>query len=57
MVEINKELIVKNFMLFDVSLGFVNLSFAQDAPQPCGPAGELSEAFSKNVASDARCLN
>ena len=48
---------MKNFLcclLF--SLGVVNLSYAQDAPQPCGPAGKLSEEFSKNVASDARCF-
>ena len=48
---------MKNFLcclLF--SLGIVNLSYAQETPQPCGPAGQLSEEFSKNVASDARCF-
>lgn len=48
---------MKNFLcclLF--SLGIVNLSYAQETPQPCGPAGQLLEEFSKNVASDARCF-
>ena len=37
-------------------LGLTSQSFAQQAPQPCGPAGDLSPEFSKNVGADARCF-
>jgi hypothetical protein len=41
---------------FAMVLGLVNLAYAQDAPQPCGPASALSKEFSKNVGSNARCF-
>ena len=30
--------------------------FAQEGPDPCGPASILGEEFSKNVAKDSRCF-
>ena len=40
-----------------IGLAFGGLAFAQDdAPAPCGPAGDLSMEFSKNVAADSRCF-
>ena len=30
--------------------------FAQEGPDPCGPANVLSEELSKNVAKDSRCF-
>ena len=40
-----------------VSLAFGGLAFAQDdAPPPCGPAGNLAMEFSTNVAADSRCF-
>jgi len=32
------------------------ISLAQEAPAPCGPSGQLSAEFSRNVAADARCF-
>ena len=29
---------------------------AQEGPDPCGPANNLDEEFSKNVAKDSRCF-
>ncbi|MFM1896332.1 MAG: hypothetical protein RLZZ385_1406 [Pseudomonadota bacterium] len=31
-------------------------ALAQTAPAPCGPAGQLSAEFSRNVAADSRCF-
>lgn len=31
-------------------------AMAQEAPQPCGPAGDLSDTLSKNVSEEARCF-
>ncbi|MEX2506868.1 MAG: NIPSNAP family protein [Pseudohongiellaceae bacterium] len=39
-----------------IGLGYSGLAAAQEAPAPCGPAGDLSAEFSKNVASDSRCF-
>lgn len=36
--------------------GFTGLAFAQDAPPPCGPSGQLPAELSGNVASDSRCF-
>ena len=30
--------------------------FAQEGPDPCGPASTLGEEFSKNVSTDSRCF-
>lgn len=37
-------------------LGLAAGASAQDAPEPCGPAGDLSSDFSRNVAVDSRCF-
>jgi|TARA_B100001250_G_scaffold119910_1_gene101756 hypothetical protein len=48
---------MKNILsAFLVVFGFVGFASAGEAPQPCGPAAQLSEEFSKNVGSDARCF-
>lgn len=48
---------MKNILCaFLVAFGFIGFATAGEAPQPCGPAGQLSEEFSKNVGSDARCF-
>lgn len=39
-----------------IGLGISGLTIAQDAPSPCGPAGQLSAEFSSNVAADSRCF-
>ena len=31
-------------------------ALAQNAPTPCGPAGQLTAEFSNNVAADSRCF-
>lgn len=36
--------------------GFIGSVFAQEAPPPCGPSGQLSAELSGNVASDSRCF-
>jgi len=36
--------------------GYLNLASAQEAPPPCGPAGDLSAELSANVADNARCF-
>ena len=36
--------------------GFSSAGFAQDLPAHCGPAGQLSDDYSGNVASDSRCF-
>ena len=36
--------------------GFSSAGFAQDLPAHCGPAGELPDGYSGNVASDSRCF-
>ena len=38
------------------SLMFNGTAHAQDAPPPCGPAGDLSAELSTNVAADSRCF-
>ena len=39
-----------------LGLGFIDNAQAQDASEPCGPAGQLSSEFSRNVAADSRCF-
>ena len=39
-----------------VSFGCSGLMAAEEAPPPCGPAGQLSEEVSGNVAADSRCF-
>ena len=39
-----------------ISFGLTGIAHAQDAPPPCGPAGDLSAALSPNVAGDSRCF-
>ena len=43
---------------FAVVIGFSlgGTASAQDAPPPCGPAGQLSAELSSNVAADSRCF-
>lgn len=45
-------------LLFSLALifGFASLSYAQQVEQPCGPSGDLSPEFSKNVGTEARCF-
>ena len=38
------------------SLGVVTMAAAQDAPVPCGPAGQLPAELSTNVAANSRCF-
>jgi hypothetical protein len=47
---------MKKIMLIIMSLGCISLANAGQAPQPCGPAGQLADEFSANVGSDARCF-
>ena len=44
--------------LLAVVIGFIlsSVAHAQDAPAPCGPAGQLPAVLSGNVASDSRCF-
>ena len=39
-----------------VSFSLTGVARAQDAPAPCGPAGQLPVALSGNVAADSRCF-
>ena len=39
-----------------IGLSFSGLAHAQDAPAPCGPAGQLPAGLSNNVAADSRCF-
>ena len=39
-----------------ISFGLTGLARAQEAPAPCGPAGQLSKELSGNVAADSRCF-
>ena len=48
---------MKNILFFGLAaFGLVNLDLGADAPQACGPAEKLSEEFSKNVGTNARCF-
>ena len=48
---------MKNILFFGLAaFGLVNLALGSDAPQACGPAEQLSEEFSKNVGTNARCF-
>lgn len=38
------------------TLGFASSVLGQQNTDPCGPAADLSEAFSSNVAADSRCF-
>ena len=46
----------KILAVFLTSFGLIGFANAGEAPEPCGPAGQLSEEFSKNVGSSARCF-
>ena len=39
-----------------ISLSFSSMARAQDAPAPCGPAGQLPAELSGSVAADSRCF-
>ena len=39
-----------------IGLGFSSIANAQDAPPPCGAAGDLPSELSGNVAADSRCF-
>ena len=47
-----RRIIFTLFMIF----GFSSAAFAADAPPPCGPAGDLPDELSSNVADDSRCF-
>ena len=47
---------MRKIMLMIISLGCISMANAGQAPQPCGPAGQLADDFSANVGSDARCF-
>ena len=48
---------MKNILFFGLAaFVLVNLALGADAPQACGPAEQLSEEFSKNVGTNARCF-
>ena len=47
---------MRKIMLIIMGLGCISLANAGQAPQPCGPAGQLADEFSANVGSDARCF-
>ena len=38
------------------SLSLASVASAQDAPAPCGPAGQLPDGLSTNVDADSRCF-
>ena len=44
------------FIVAMISFGFSGLASAQDAPPPCGPAGQLSAELSGSAAADSRCF-
>ena len=39
-----------------ISLAFSGMAFAQEAPAPCGPSGQLPSELSGNVADGSRCF-
>ena len=39
-----------------MSFSLTGMASAQDAPPPCGPAGDLSAELSDNVAAESRCF-
>jgi hypothetical protein len=48
----------KLLISFIAVIGFcaANLASAQQAAEPCGPSGDLSADFSRNVADNSRCF-
>ena len=47
---------MRKIVLMIMGLGCISFANAGQAPQPCGPAGQLADEFSSNVGSDARCF-
>ena len=48
---------MKKFLLtFIIGLGLTSGAFAQNAPAPCGPAGQLDTEFAPDVADNSRCF-
>jgi hypothetical protein len=45
-------------IIFTLIIGFssIGIASAQDAPPPCGPAGQLSAELAGNVAATSRCF-
>ena len=39
-----------------ISFGLTGMAFAQEAPAPCGPSGQLPSELSSNVADGSRCF-
>ncbi|PCH62781.1 MAG: hypothetical protein COC19_02340 [SAR86 cluster bacterium] len=39
-----------------MSFSMCSIATAADAPAPCGPAGDLADELSANVAADSRCF-
>ncbi|MEQ8954287.1 MAG: NIPSNAP family protein [Gammaproteobacteria bacterium] len=46
----------KIFLSLVIGLGLTGGALAQNAPAPCGPAGQLDAAFSADVADNSRCF-
>lgn len=46
----------KIFLAIILSTAFVGMANAAEAPQPCGPSGDLAAEFSNNVDADSRCF-
>lgn len=48
---------MKKFLVtLGLVFGLAGPVFAQEAPQPCGPAGQLGAEFAADVDSNARCF-
>lgn len=47
---------MRNSILFVIGLLVCGSTYGQGNMEPCGPAGDLSDEFSGNVASDSRCF-
>ena len=47
---------MRKIVLMIMGLGCISFANAGQAPQPCGPAGQLADEFSANVGLDARCF-
>ncbi len=46
----------KILITFFMACGLITGANAGEAPQPCGPAGQLAEEFAANVDANARCF-
>jgi hypothetical protein len=44
------------FLTLLIVMGLISSASAQNAPAPCGPAGDLSAGLSSNVDANSRCF-